>query len=111
LFYARMSENVQEYIYDNTLNSEFQALNGFPLCGVILGPCPNGVYLQAPLDQTIDKQVAAFGELTVKLVSNLSATLGLRVSHNQVINNNEATGGAQWAIPACSLPTRSRRTP
>jgi iron complex outermembrane recepter protein len=99
LFYGRMSENVQEYIYDKTLNSEFQALNGFPLCGVILGPCPDGVYLQAPLDQTIDKQVAAFGELTVKVFSNLSATLGLRVSHNEVISNNEATGGALVGNP------------
>src|SRR5581483_1705102 len=99
VFYGRMSENVQEFIYDNTLSSEFQALAGFPLCGAILGPCPDGVYLQAPLDQTIDKQVAVFGELTVKIVSHLSATLGLRVSHNQVISNNESTGGALVGNP------------
>jgi iron complex outermembrane recepter protein len=99
LFYGRMSENVQEYIYDNTLSSEFEALNGIPLCGVILGPCPNGTYLEAPLDRTIDKQVAAFGELTIHIVKTLSATLGLRVSHNEVINESEATGGALVGNP------------
>ena len=99
LYYGRMNENVQEYIYDNTLNAEFQALTGIPLCGAVLGPCPNGTYLQAPLNDTIDKQVAAFGELTVRIVKNLSATLGLRASHNEVINQTEATGGALVSNP------------
>lgn len=101
LFYGHMNENVYEDIEDknSTLNSEFLGLYGIPLCGVILGPCPNGLYLQAPTNRVIDEQLAAFGEATVNIVSHLSATLGLRVSHNQVSNTTLSTGGALVSNP------------
>ena len=99
LFYGRMSENVEEYIYDKTLNAEFLALTGIPLCGVILGPCPNGTYLEAPLDRTIDQQVAGFGEVSVSVLRSFTATVGLRVSHNEVTTDTEATGGALVGNP------------
>ncbi len=99
IFYGRMSENIQEYTYDKTLNDEFTAVAGFPLCGVILGPCPDGTYLIAPLDRTIDKQVAGFGELSVKILSTLTATVGVRVSHNTVSTEVRADGGALVSNP------------
>lgn len=106
LFYGHANENVQEHIYDQTLNAEFTALNGFPLCGAILGPCPNGTYLATPLQQTIDEQVAAFGELSLKVLDQVTATVGARVSHNTVRTESESTGGALTSNPG-QLTTNS----
>jgi outer membrane receptor protein involved in Fe transport len=88
LFYSRLSENVPENIYDTTLNQEIinytTATYGspFPLC-VPSNPalaCPGGRIYYGPTDRVIDKQVAAFGEVTFKFLDVLKATVGARVS-------------------------------
>jgi iron complex outermembrane recepter protein len=81
LFYSHLSENAPEGIVDPTLNSEVIAYTGgaesvcFPS-----QPCPGGVLANSPTVHAIDRQVAAFGELSFKLSDTLKVTAGLRVS-------------------------------
>ncbi len=74
LFFSHLNENVGEYIYDATLNTE----TGGALCAAV--PCPGGEIAYAPVTRFIDKQFAAFGEVGVKLTDTLKATAGVRVS-------------------------------
>jgi len=86
VFYSHMIENGPENIFDPTLDAEFTALTGgFPLCGApgasLLGaPCPNGTLLISPVDKSVDRQIALFGEASYKITNTLKATVGLRVA-------------------------------
>jgi len=90
LFYSRLSENVPENIYDKTLNQEIINFTTpfpggpFPLCTPSGGPspsqCPGGLIYYGPTDRVIDKQVAAFGEVSFKFLDTLKATAGVRIS-------------------------------
>ena len=83
LFFSHLKENVPESIYDNNLNDEVLAYTGgnpaVPVC-TATQPCPGGLIFNGPVDQVIDKQIAAFGDLTFKFTDTLKATVGLRVS-------------------------------
>ncbi|MDP9064318.1 MAG: TonB-dependent receptor, partial [Pseudomonadota bacterium] len=97
VFFAHLNENVAEFIVDPTLNPEVIAYTGGgdSVC-TAPQPCPNGVISYTPIDQVIDKQVAVFGELNVKIVDSVKATLGLRASKldysGSVINGGPFVG-------------------
>jgi outer membrane receptor protein involved in Fe transport len=93
LFYAHMNENVAENIYDPTIDAEYTALPvaykfQYPgvnaastLCADFLGvSCPGGLLFNGPVNRVVDKQLALFGEVTVKFLDTLKLTVGLRVS-------------------------------
>ena len=88
LFYSRLSENVPENIYDTTLNQQIIDYTtktygqAYPLCvsGDPALQCPGGLIYYGPTDRVIDKQVAAFGEVTFKFLDTFKATAGVRVS-------------------------------
>jgi iron complex outermembrane receptor protein len=98
VFFSHLNENVAENIVDPTLDAEFAALTGgFPLCGAngLLGqPCPNGTLLLNPVNRTVDRQLAVFGEVSLKLTDTLKATLGVRVAKMDVTGTTLNTGGA-----------------
>ncbi len=95
LFYSHLSENVPENIYDPTLNAEVNAFTPppvpVPVCGAF--PCPGGLIYNGPVDQVIDKQIAAFGELAFKVTDTLKATAGLRFSKLNYTGTVAETGG------------------
>ena len=77
VFYARLNENAASLGFDPTLDAE----TGGELCARIA--CPNGLFLSDLTNRIIDKQVAAFGELSFKPTDTLKATAGLRVARVQ----------------------------
>jgi len=98
LFFSHLSENVPENIIDPTLNSEVTAYYGpdavqpVPVCSPPTLPCPNGQIFTGPIDKVVDKQIAAFGELTFKFTDTFKATAGLRVSKLDYTGSNNETG-------------------
>jgi len=81
LFFSHLKEDVPESIYDPTLDAEVTAYTGGVDSVCFPGqPCPGGLIYYGPLDRVVDKQVALFGEGTVKLTDTLKATVGLRLS-------------------------------
>jgi iron complex outermembrane receptor protein len=96
LFFSRLSENVPENIIDPTLNSEVIAYSGpnppVPVCAPPTLPCPNGLIFNGPVDRVIDKQIAAFGEVAVKITDTLKATAGVRVSRLNYTGSVAETG-------------------
>lgn len=81
LFYSHLSENVPEQIIDPTLDSEVIAYtNGNNSLCYAAQPCPGGVIANTPTYQVVDKQLAAFGELTYKITDQFKITGGLRYS-------------------------------
>jgi iron complex outermembrane recepter protein len=100
LFFSRLSESVPENIIDPTLNQEIinytSNLPGgpFSLCtpGNPALQCPGGLIYAGPVDKVIDRQIAAFGELTFKFTDTLKATAGLRVSKLDYTGSTAETG-------------------
>ena len=94
VFFQHLRENVSETWYDRTIPAEFTAATGgAALCDPTTPECQQGLFVSLPLGQTVDQQIAGFGELTVKVTDTLSGTVGLRVSHDEVRSANETTGG------------------
>ncbi len=85
LFFSHSKEDVPESIYDPTLDTEVTNYTtaaygtAFPVCSSAL-PCPNGLIYNGPLDRVVDKQIAVFGEVNLKITDTLKATAGLRLS-------------------------------
>ena len=93
LFYSRLSENVPENIYDPTLNQEVINYTGGAASVCYAGQeCPGGLIFNGPVDSVIDKQVAAFGELTFKFLDAFKATAGLRISRLEYTGSVAETG-------------------
>jgi outer membrane receptor protein involved in Fe transport len=93
LFYSRLSENVPENIYDPTLNQEVINYTGGAATVCYQGQeCPGGLIFNGPVDSVIDKQVAAFGEVTFKFLDTFKATAGLRVSRLEYTGSVAETG-------------------
>jgi outer membrane receptor protein involved in Fe transport len=81
VFYSHLSENVPESIVDPTLNQEvINYTGGADSVCFTAQPCPGGLIYNGPIDTVVDKQVAGFGELALKLTDTLKATAGVRVS-------------------------------
>ena len=81
LFYSRLNENSTENITDPALISEIQNFAGFSLCAPDDVPCnTSGLIYFQPYYRVIDKQIAAFGELTFKFTDTLKATVGVRIA-------------------------------
>ena len=97
LFFSHLSEDIPETIIDPTLDAEVQAFTaGFPggpftVCSPAL-PCPNGLIFNGPVDKVVDKQLAAFGEVSYKITDTLKATVGLRVSKIDFTGSVNETG-------------------
>ena len=93
LFYSRLSENVPENIYDPTLNQEVINYTGGLASVCFAGQeCPGGLIFNGPVDSVVDKQVAAFGELTFKFLDTFKATAGLRISRLEYTGSVAETG-------------------
>lgn len=90
LYFSHANENVPEDIVDPTLDAE----SGGFVCSPEQ-PCPNGLIFHAPTQRVVDKQLAAFGEVNIKLTDTVKATLGLRVSKIDYTGSNYITGPFQ----------------
>ena len=117
VFYAHMNENVGEEIYDPTIDSEFTAIEPFgnppgtTLCTGYLGaPCPGGLLYDGPVNRVIDKQVAVFGEATVKFLDTLKLTLGVRVSKVDY-SGVSVSGGAFTGGPTTTFEASGSEKP
>lgn len=112
LFFSRLSENVTEYIYDATLDSEVRqglgAIDG--TCLFTNVACTNGLLYYQPNQTVIDKQTALFGEATLRLSNTLKATLGLRVAKLTVDGTIE-DGGAFIGAQSVSGASHSSESP
>jgi iron complex outermembrane recepter protein len=95
LFFSHATENIPENIFDPTLDSEVLAFSGpnppVPVCSTAF-PCPGGLIYQGPVDSVVDKQIAAFGELSYKIADSLKATAGVRVSRLDYTGSTAETG-------------------
>ena len=85
VFYSHLNENINEYVWDATLDGEtaFCQVNG---------PCPAGLIDQNPINRVQDTQIAGFGELTYKIIDTVKVTAGLRVSHLKYSGTFAGTG-------------------
>jgi outer membrane receptor protein involved in Fe transport len=93
LFFSHLKENVPESIYDPTLNAETIAYTNGAASVCYPGQlCPNGLIFNGPVDSVVDKQVALFGELNVKLTDTFKATVGVRVSRLDYTGSVSETG-------------------
>jgi len=91
VYLAHLDENSTQFINDNTINAQYLAAYGTPLCTTI-APCPGGQIASGPENRIIDKQEAIFGEVTVKMGDHFSATGGLRAAHLSVSGVSIAYG-------------------
>jgi iron complex outermembrane receptor protein len=96
VFYSHLNENIPENIFDQTLQTEiinFTAVPGPPvdICAAPL-TCPNGEIFAGPIDRVVDKQLAAFGEVTFKFTDALKATVGVRVAKVDFTGSTYAGG-------------------
>jgi iron complex outermembrane recepter protein len=76
VFYSHLDENIPENIYDATLDAE----SGGSVCSAAL-PCPGGLIYYGPVDRVVDRQIAGFGEVSLRFATTFKLTAGLRVSH------------------------------
>ncbi len=99
LFYSHLSENVPENIIDPTLNQEVinytDGKDSICVPGDPVFQCPGGVIFMGPLQKIVDKQIAAFGEVTFKFTDTLKATAGLRLSKIDYTGSDNSTGPFQ----------------
>ncbi|MBS0375383.1 MAG: TonB-dependent receptor [Proteobacteria bacterium] len=100
LYFSHTNENIPEDIYDNNLEAE----TGGGVCAWVGVPCPAGLIYHGPEDRIIEKQIAAFGELSFKFLDVLKATVGLRVSKIDV-DGTTGFGGAFTVTPLDPLTT------
>jgi iron complex outermembrane recepter protein len=91
VYLAHLDENSTQFIDDPTINAEYLAAYGTPLC-TTMAPCPGGQIASVPENRIIDKQEAIFGELTVKMGDRWSATGGLRAAHLAVSGESISYG-------------------
>lgn len=91
LCYAHLNENTTEFAFDPTLNGEYIAAYGTPLCTQQV-PCPGGQILTEPVYRVVDDQYAIFGEATLKSTDRWLVTAGTRVGHLAYRGNLENYG-------------------
>jgi outer membrane receptor protein involved in Fe transport len=117
IYLAHLDENSTQFIYDPTLNSEYLAAYGVPLC-TALAPCPNGQIFAGPEDRVIDKQLAVFGDVTYKITDQWLATVGVRVARLEISGTSISYGpfdgptvGAGDPVIAAGSATETPVTP
>lgn len=103
LFFSHLDENTTEFVFDPTLNDEFNAAYGVPFC-TPQAPCPNGEILAQPVSKIVDKQYALYGDATLRVTDSWRLTAGVRVSHI------EYSGDLVYYGPFLS-PTTGPQTP
>lgn len=91
VYVAHLDENSTQHIIDPTINNEYTAAYGSPLC-TAAAPCPGGEIDSIPENRIIDKQAAIFGELNVKMGAGWSATAGIRVARLDVTGRSTGYG-------------------
>ena len=105
VFFSRTNENIPEDIYDNNLDTE----TGGGVCDPVNFACPGGLIYHGPEDRIVEKQLAAFGEVSYKFFDMLKATVGLRVSKIDV-DGTTGFGGAFSLVPLSPLITAEARS-
>ena len=97
-------------IVDPTLNTEITAFAGFGLCDPTDVACnTTGLIYFQPYYRVIDKQFAAFGEVTFKFTDTLKATVGLRVAKLDTVGQSEYGGPFAAAEPVLSDQSQSEK--
>jgi outer membrane receptor protein involved in Fe transport len=100
IFFGHTDENVPEYEYDPTLDSEVRATIGSAADSTCLGyaiSCPNGLIYYGGIDRNIEQQLAVFGEIYFKIVDALKLTVGLRAATDRVTGSTQE-GGASFGL-------------
>jgi iron complex outermembrane recepter protein len=95
VYFAHLDENNIQFEHDPYLNAQYLAANGVPFCTAAV-PCPNGVVYYQPYDKVVDRQIAAFGEVSYLITSTLKVTAGARVSHDE-FRGQSLSGGPDGA--------------
>lgn len=97
LYFSHTNENVSQYEVDPTLNQEVFDYAGFNICNP--SPCQGNVVYNAPVDRIVEKTVAIFGEIGLKLSDTLKATAGLRyakIDYTGTVVNAAGTGSPDY---------------
>jgi len=105
VFFSHLNENIPENIYDATLDAE----TGGSVCSLAL-PCPGGLIYYGPVDRVVDKQIAAFGELSFRFTDTLKATAGLRVAHVE-FTGSTFQGGPFLGTPNAATEASASENP
>jgi iron complex outermembrane recepter protein len=72
--------------------------------------CPGGEILFEPIQRIVDRQIAAFGELTFRITDTFKATVGLRVSRVEYTGSSYQ-GGAFVGEPGTGTVGRASERP
>jgi outer membrane receptor protein involved in Fe transport len=105
IFFQHLRENVRESSYDTVLASTVFG------CDPTTAVCQQGLLFDLSLDQTVDQQIASFGDLTAKVTDSLSVTVGMRVSRDEVRTISEASGGLLISNPGVVTRASESATP
>lgn len=103
LYFSHTNENVSQYEVDPTLNQEVFDYAGFNICNP--SPCQGNVVYNAPVDRIVEKTVAIFGEIGLKLSDTLKATAGLRyakIDYTGTVVNAAGTGSPDYITSVAS---------
>lgn len=91
-FFQRVSQTADQTIVSPGLDSVTQALYGAPVVGIFgIDLLPGGVSYTG-VDQTVDKQTAAFGQAEFSITPRWILTTGVRVSHTSFEHANFQDG-------------------
>jgi len=116
-FFAHLNENTTERVFDPTLDGEYNAAYGTPLCSA-LAPCPDGEILTQPVSRIIDRQYALFGDATLRLTDAWKITGGVRVARTEYDGDIlyygpflSSTSGPQTPLGATGATASGRENP
>jgi outer membrane receptor protein involved in Fe transport len=94
LFYQREHQSSDQYVPDTpaSFNQLVEAALGESTEQAFGMGLADGVYSYRSLIDSLDKQLAAFGEVNLKVVGGLTLTAGLRVEHSTFSFTNRSDG-------------------
>jgi len=102
VFFANEKQDLDFPLYEPEFSSLVESVYGAPPLAVFgFAPLPDSVDFFTNT-QTVEKQLAAFGEGSYRLVGNLKLTLGLRVSRSALDYNRIANGPLNGGAMAVS---------
>jgi outer membrane receptor protein involved in Fe transport len=92
LFFANEKQDLDFPLYEPEFSSLVESLYGAPPSAVFgFAPLANSVDFYTNT-QTVERQLAAYGEATYRLIGKLNLTAGLRVSRSELGYNRVANG-------------------